>query len=164
MKAIDYLTRFETECLKLYDILSSNAHDPELKSLFQLLTDDRRIHLEHLLAFKETMPTDDIKSVQIERAEQVTNGYSQTMNSADVKKTMKHDTDAYFHVIHAEEEMIKLCAGMAKVENDDKIRTLLEWFVKNETQHLEEINGIYDFVEAPHYYLEWGEFSNLHSL
>lgn len=164
MNAINYITRFENDCLDLYETLGSNTNDPELKTLYQLLANDRRTYLAHFEAFKETMPGDDYQSVQIERAEQVMNGCRQALLSADIAKTMRLDQDAYSHVIHAEEEMIKLCSGMARVESSEKIKSLLDWFVREETQHLQEIKGIYDFVEAPHYYLEWGEFSNLHPL
>jgi rubrerythrin len=82
----------------------------------------------------------------------------------DLNKEMRNDRDAFEHVVHAEDEMIKLCEGMAKAEEEEKVKALLNWFVKDEKRYLEEIEGIYEFVEAPHCYLEWGEFSNLHTL
>jgi len=53
---------------------------------------------------------------------------------------------------------------MARVEKGEQVKALLNWFVEDEKRHLEEIEGIYEFVEAPRSYLEWGEFSNLHPL
>ena len=41
---------------------------------------------------------------------------------------------------------------------------MLAWLANDEKRHLERIEEIYDFVETPRCYLEWGEFSNLRSL
>jgi hypothetical protein len=45
-----------------------------------------------------------------------------------------------------------------------KMRRVLERIVSDEKDHLSKIENIYEFMETPHTYLEWGEFSNLHPL
>jgi rubrerythrin len=164
MSAITYLSRFENDCLNLYKTLESNTGNPELKELYELLADSRQRHLDALLHRQETVGSGDYESDLIERAEQVTNSCRQTLLAHDISKALRHDHDAFDHVVHAEGEMIRLCAGMAGNEKNEKVKELLSWFVADEKQHLEEIEGIYEFVEAPHCYLEWGEFSNLRTL
>lgn len=164
MNTLNYLSQFENDCLNLYEALGSETTDPELKNLYRLLADNRQRHMNGLVAMNKIIHADEDNSVQTERAEQVMNSCRQTLLSADIKKALRNDHDAYNHVIHAEEAMISLCAGMARVEAGEKVKALLDWFVEDEKKFLEEIVGIYDFVEAPHCYLEWGEFSNLRTL
>jgi rubrerythrin len=66
--------------------------------------------------------------------------------------------------VKAEEEVIVLLDGMAKAEGEDNTRELLVLLAEEEKQHLSRMENIYEFVEAPRSYLEWGEFSNLHPL
>jgi len=164
MNAIDYLYRFENDCLNLYNTLGSKANNPELKELYALLSENRQRHMDRLLQLKETIGNGAEKSELIERADHVINSCRQTLFAYDITRAMRNDHDAFDHVVHAEEEMIRLCAGMARNEKGESVKALLDWFVEDEKRHLEEIEGIYDFVEAPHCYLEWGEFSNMRTL
>jgi len=164
MNAIDYLSRFENDCLNLYNALGSKATNPELKELYELLADNRQRHLDSRVLLKETIRNGEDESELIERADQVINNCRQTLLAYDITKAMRNDHDAFDHVLHAEEEMIRLCEGMARNEKNETAKSLLNWFVEDEKRHLAEIEGIYDFVEAPHCYLEWGEFSNMRTL
>lgn len=164
MNALNYLTRFETDCLNLYDVMGRATANPELKGLYSLLTEARQRHLDNLLAMQGNIPDSAVESDIVARADQVINGCRQTLLSPDIIKTMRNDHDAFDHVVHAEEEMIRLCTGMARSESSAGVKALLNWFVEDEKKHLEEIENIYDFVEAPHCYLEWGEFSNMRTL
>jgi rubrerythrin len=164
MNALDFMTRFEEDCLKFYETLGSNEHNPELVNLYGLLADSQRRHLGILETLKETTRDSDVESALAERAAHVVNGLREVLFAHDITKEMKNDRDAFSHVLHAEEEMIKLCEGMAKAEPNENAKALFAWLAENEKKHLMEIEGIYDFVEAPDCYLEWGEFSNLRSL
>jgi rubrerythrin len=164
MNAIDYLSRFETDCLNLYTTLGSKTNDTELKELYALLADNRQRHHDNLLRLKDTIGIGNVESELIDRADQVMNSCRQTLLAYDITKAMGNDRDAFDHVVHAEEEMIKMCAGIAKTEKGAAAKAMLNWFVEDEKRYLEEIEGIYDFVEAPHCYLEWGEFSNMRTL
>jgi hypothetical protein len=77
----------------------------------------------------------------------VTNACRVALAARDFNKEMRGDSDAFGHVVRAENEMITLCEGMARAEKGEQVKALLNWF-----------------VEAPRSYLEWGEFSNLRPL
>jgi len=164
MNTIDYLTRFENDCLDFYNTLGSKTSDPELRKLYELLADNRQRHLDSLNQLKETILSGEDESELLERADHIMNGFRQTLLAYDISKVMRNDRDAFDHVFHAEEDMIRLCEGVAGKERNEKVRELLHWFVADEKQHLQEMEGIYEFVETPQCYLEWGEFSNLRSL
>lgn len=164
MNALDFMTRFEEDCLRFYETLGNNERNRELRDLYGLLADSQRKHLGILETLKETTRGSDAESVLVERAAHVLNGFREVLLTHDITKVMRNDRDAFSHVLHAEEEMIKLCEGMAKAEPGTNAKALLAWLAENEKKHLMEIEEIYDFVESPGCYLEWGEFSNLRSL
>jgi rubrerythrin len=164
MNTLDFISRFENDCLSFYKTLAAETTDSELKGLYGLLADSRTRHLDLLGTLMEKVRAEDLTSKLTERAEHVVNGCRMALTARDFDKEMRSDRDAFGHVFHAENEMIKLCKGMAKEEEGAQVKALLNWFVEDEQQHLEEINGIYEFVETPHCFLEWGEFSNLHPL
>lgn len=164
MNTLEFLNRFENDCLDFYNTLGAETADPELKGLYGLLADSRKRHMDLLEPLKETVRSEDLTSELAERAGHVVNGCRMALTARDFDKEMRGDRDAFGHVIHAEEEMIRLCEGMARAEESEQVKALLNWFVADEKRHLEEIEGIYEFVETPHFYLEWGEFSNLHPL
>lgn len=164
MNALDFMTRFEEDCLRFYETLGSDERNRELSELYGLLADSQRKHLDALEAVKKAVRSSDAESVLVERAGHVMNGFRQVLFTHDIMKEMRHDRDAFAHVLHAEEEMIKLCEGMAKAEPNVNTKALLAWLAESEKRHLMEIEEIYDFVESPGCYLEWGEFANLRSL
>jgi rubrerythrin len=164
MNTLEFLSSFENDCLGFYRTLTAETADPELKEIYELLADSRKRHLDMLEIRKETVRGGDLTSELAERAGHVINGCRMALSTRDLARELRNDRDAYEHVVNAEDEMIRLCEGMAKAEEGEKIKALLNWFVKDEKQHLQEIEGIYEFVEAPRCYLEWGEFSNLRTL
>jgi rubrerythrin len=164
MNTLEFLSRFENDCLGFYKTLAAEAADPELKGLYELLADSRARHLDVLENVMKSVRSEDLTSEMADRAGHVTNTCRMALTARDFNKEMRGDSDAFGHVVRAESEMITLCEGMARVEKGEQVKALLNWFVEDEKRHLEEIEGIYEFVEAPRSYLEWGEFSNLRPL
>lgn len=164
MNAIDFMTRFEEDGLRFYETLVGDERNHEQIELYKLLADSQRRNIDTLEAVKKAARGAEAESELVERADHVVNGFQQLLFSRDVTKEISNDRDAFAHVLHAEEEMIKLCEGMAKAEPDLNAKALLTWLAENEKRHLAEIEEIYNFVESPSCYLEWGEFSNLHPL
>lgn len=164
MNVLDFMSRFEEDGLRFYETLGRNQQGRKSGRLYALLADSQRRHLENIRTIKETTQSECMDSALAERAGHVMNGFQEALSVRDISKEMQSDRDAFSHVFHAEDEMIKLCEGMARAEPDLNVRALLAWLVENEKRHLKEIEEIYDFVEAPDCYLEWGEFSNLRSL
>jgi rubrerythrin len=164
MNAIDYMIRTEEDGLRLYEMLSYETDDRELKEIFELLAERQRNHLGSLEALKESVGPSDAESGLVERARHLENGFRRLLDSRDIIHELKNDRDAFFHILKAEEETIHLFEGMARAETKTNTRTLLERIAEDEKSHLSNIENIYDFIETPRTYLEWGEFSNLHPL
>lgn len=164
MTAIDFMTRFEEDGLHLYELLAYNTTNPELRTTYGLLANGQRRHIAELLALKQSTAGQVGDSVFVDRAKPLINGFSRLLECHDIHAEMKNDPDAFWHVVNAEQEFIRLMEGMAHAEPADANRQLLQRLVDEEKEHLEKIENIYDFIKTPHTYLEWGEFSNLHPL
>ena len=164
MKATEFMTKFETDCLFFYQNLKTDTVDTELKNLFGLLADSRKRHLARLEELSGSAAENGAESKLMERADHLVNGWRRSLFSQDLVKEMKNDRDAFNHIIHAEEEIIRLFEGMSRAESMDTTRKMLEMITANEKGYLKEVEEIYEFIESPHCYLEWGEFSNLRRL
>jgi rubrerythrin len=164
MNAIEYMIEFEEDGLHLYDALACDCANDELKTTFNLLADSQRKHLVELLELRDRVGVATKNSVLVERATLIPNGFKRLLESHDIHRELKSDPDAVWHILNAEEDYIKLLDGMAKSEPITEVRELMLRMVEDEREHLEKIVNIYDFIKAPHTYLEWGEFSNLHQL
>ena len=164
MNALDFMIQVEQDGLHLYETLYEETTVVEQKTIFDLLAEGQRSHLEALQGLKESIRGADAESTAAERTRHLTNGLRRLLESHDIREELKKDPDAFYHVVKAEEENIRLLEGMAAVEPHPTAQMLLQKFAEEEQQHLAKIENIYDFIEAPHTFLEWGEFSNLHPL
>jgi rubrerythrin len=164
MNAMEFMTRFEEDALHLYEVLSCGSNDTERRTIFNLLADAQRRHLSSLLDHKDRLECEMCESAIVERAGTLVNGFRMLLERSDLLSGLKTDPDAFSHVVKAEEECINLLGGMAKAEPLANMRAILNWLCTEERHHLERIESIYEFMEAPRTYLEWEEFSNLRPL
>lgn len=164
MNAIEFMTRFERDCLSFYENLGKRAKERELKDLYALLADAQRRHLARLERIIGRGAKSDSESMLLDRAAGLDFGMTRFIFSHDLAKAMQSDRDAFEHVVHAEEDVIRLFEGMIDSEPNQKSRRILSRLAEDEKEFLAEIEEIYEFVEKPGCYLEWGEFSNLRPL
>ena len=164
MDAIEFMARFEEDGLRFFETLSTESTDAELKELFELLADNQKRHLGSLEKLRENLHGIETDTTLVDRAGVVVNGFRRTLYSHDIVKELRQDADAFDHIVKAEEEVIVLLDGMAKAEGEENTRELLVLLAEEEKQHLSRMENIYEFVEAPRSFLEWGEFSNLNPL
>lgn len=164
MDAIEFMARFGEDGLRFFETLGAESADAERKELFDLLADNQKRHLGSLESLKENVHGIETDTTLVDRAEQVINGFRRALNHHDLLKEFKQDADAFDHIVQAEEEIIGLLDGMAKAEAEGNTRELLILLAEEEKQHLSRMENIYEFIEAPRSYLEWGEFSNLQPL
>jgi rubrerythrin len=164
MNAIEFMARFEEDGLRFFETLSAECIVSEQKELFELLADNQKRHLGSLEKLKVNQHGIETDSTLVDRAGMVVNGFQRTLLSSDLSKEFKQDADAFDHIVRAEEKVIELLDGMAKAEPEGNTRDLLVLLAEEEKQHLSRMESIYEFVEAPRSFLEWGEFSNLHPL
>ena len=71
------------------------------------------------------------------------------------------DLDAYQLARDTEKKIVDQYSTAAEKERNPQTKELLLWLAALELQELQEIERLYDFVNAPTDFLAWGEFSNL---
>jgi rubrerythrin len=158
MNVFDFAMRLEEESRASYERLAESAESDELKSIFSLLADSEREHHEHLTILKTTTDPKVADAVTLDRAGSYIHELVGEIASKDV---LSNDSDGYRHALRQEEISISLYEKLADREPNGAAASLLRIMAAEERHHLEMIENIYDFVETPRTYLEWGEFSNL---
>jgi rubrerythrin len=164
MNALEFMTKFERDCLSFYEALGREAKDRERKELYELLADTQKNHLQRLEEIMGSQGLIEADSELLDRTAPLDFGFHKLLIDHELIKALRYDQDAFDHVVHAEEDVIRLFEGMARAEKQEGIRQMLAMLADDEKEHLAEIEGIYEFIERPHSYLEWGEFSNLKPL
>jgi hypothetical protein len=154
----------EEHAALLVERLFDEATNPELKRIFGLLATRERDCILRLTTWKQTVSPAEAESAMLDRARDVQGGFERLLGESDILHELRTDPDGYEHVVQAEEENIRMLEGVAAVEPNGAAQSLLARIAAGKRRELEEIENIYDFVETPHTYLEWGEFSNLRPL
>ncbi len=158
MNVFDFAMRMEEESREHYEKLATVARSPELKHIFDLLSDSEQEHYGHLALLKAGTEQNLAQSAVLEQIKDRVHELVDHLIPADV---LESDYDGYRHAIKAEEASIKLYEELAEQEPNRAAAQLLLQLAEEERNHLELMENIYDFVESPHTYLAWGEFSNL---
>ncbi|HEU0264813.1 MAG TPA: ferritin family protein [Geobacterales bacterium] len=161
MNVIDYAVTMERDAKTFYDKLAANAAAPEFRTLFTLLADAEQEHLEALEAMKREGV---VGKAEFRALHAVPTAYHEMLQRQELLDDLRDDRDGYRHVMHEEEESVRFYEELARTTDDQETRNLLERLAQEERKHLQMISNIYDFVESPRTYLEWGEFSNLNQL
>lgn len=158
MNVFDFAMRMEEESREHYEKLAAATRSAELKSIFGLLADSEREHYAHLALLKAGTEPNQVQSAVLERIKDRVHELVEHLVPTDI---LESDYDGYRHAIKAEEASIRLYEELAEQEPNGAAAELLRQVADEERHHLEVVENIYDFVESPHTYLEWGEFSNL---
>ncbi|RQW77221.1 MAG: ferritin, partial [Geobacter sp.] len=145
MNVFDFAMRMEEESRQCYEKVAAAATTPYLRSIFGLLADSEREHYEHLATLKGG-GGDQADSVALERLKDQVHDLLGNISHGDV---LDSDPNGFRHVVKAEEASIKLYEKLADQEPDETVAGLLRQLADEERHHLEIMENIYDFVEAP---------------
>ena len=158
MNVFDFAIKMEGDARALYGKLAGETGVHELKTIFTLLADAEGEHCKALLAMKKETSAESAESKVLESARSVFQGLMEKRHTLDL---LKEDPDGYRHAIKFAMAGIKLYETMAAKETNPATSRILLMLADDEKKHLQILENIYDFVEAPKNYLAWGEFSNL---
>ncbi|GFO69731.1 ferritin [Geomonas limicola] len=162
MNLIDYALQMEADGRDYYHRLAAETDSRELRTLFTLLAEAEQAHYDALKERRVELGGGEGSGI-VEQAKNI----FQTLlaqRELDQTPTPPADPDAYRLAIRAEEEAIAYYNQAAEEQSSAELRQLLLHLAAEEKLHLNIIENIYEFVESPKYFLEWGEFSNLKEL
>jgi rubrerythrin len=161
MNLIECTIKMKNETQAHYLRLAEAVDDKELKRIFTLLASAEEEHIHTLTRMKDHMITKGTDGVALSDSVCV---FRPFLDSGNLTKELKNDSDAYSHVVADEEETIEFYEQLATQSKDATMKKLCHRLASQERKHLNKIENIYSFVEDPRTYLEWGEFSNMKSL
>jgi rubrerythrin len=161
MNIIECTIKMRKEAQANYANLSMSVADKELKRLFAMLAAAEDEHIDKLQGINEEFKASTTTDSRLSDSVCV---YNPQVNSRNLMKALRHDPDAYIHVLKEEEETIEFFDRLAAESEKGAMRKVCLAAAEKEREHLQIIENIYSFVEEPRTFLAWGEFGNLKSL
>jgi rubrerythrin len=161
MNIIQCVIKMKREAQSHYEKLAASVKGNELKRLFTLLAAAETEHIERLQELEESEHKNGFFVTNLQEEVCV---YSPQIAARNMTRILRHDPDAYRHVLQEEEETIEFFDQLVAEAGNEQMKHVYQAVANRERQHLQTVENIYTFVEDPRTYLEWGEFSNLRSL
>jgi len=158
MTVLDFARHLEQSGLDFYTEMAARTNQDGVRKIFQLLAGDQQRLLERLLRMQE-------RSANLSKAESVLLGRAvnifEKLRQREAQLAVNNDLDAYLLAINAEREIVDQYLKVLNRTDNAELRQALLRVLSLDRQELEELEQLYDFVNAPTDSLEWGEFSNL---
>jgi rubrerythrin len=159
MNVYDFAIQMETDAETFYRKLADESHIPGIKKIFSDLADDEQSHRQLFQGLKkQQVPEDVTESKVLEKAKNV---FAKILAERQSLPSVPSNLESYRYALKLEAEGVKLYTDAAKREVDDKIKKVLLRIAKEEENHFNIVENIYNFVNAPNQYLAWAEFSSL---
>jgi len=158
MDVFVFALKMEEDGKAFYEKLAAETSVPELKRIFSLLASAEDEHRKAIESIKNDTAPGTADSKILENAKNVFQGL---LERKDILEVLERDHDGCLRAIRLAMAGIKLYDKMAAEETNTTAAKILVMLRDEERRHLEIMENIYDFVEAPRDYLAWGEFSNL---
>lgn len=159
MNVFDYAIKMELDGKAFYEKLAKETDSEGLQKIFNELAEDEQKHCDIFSRLKENQ---NIKSMSDSTAlEGAKNIFTEMQADVSSQKLQKTNLDAYQQAMNAEKESAKLYRDAAAKEENAEVKALLLKIAIEEEKHLNILENIFDFVNAPTQSLVWGEFSNL---
>ncbi|NJC88935.1 MAG: hypothetical protein FIB02_10490 [Desulfuromonas sp.] len=137
-----------------YREMAARTHNPGVRRIFELLADDESELLNRHVARAAKDEAVDAQALDVS-----VNVFEQLRGQED-RLTVEDDVAAYRLALDAERQLLRRYQSAAEAEKQPVAKQLLADVARDEQQHVEELESLYDFANAPNHYLAWGEFSN----
>src|ERR1039457_277070 len=144
MNLIECTIKMKTETKAHYQRLADAVDNKELKQIFTLLASAEGEHIHTL-----TRMNNHLISVSSD-TDEFSDGvcvFRPFIDSTNLGKELKNDSDAYSHVVNEEEETIGFFEQLAHQSKDATMKKLCRKLADQERKHLNKIENIYSFVE-----------------
>jgi len=155
MKVMRFAQEIDLSAQNFYQEMASRTDNPGVRMIFDMLAEDERdlLNRHGALAAK-------VEEVNAKALDRGINIFEQ-LRRREAQLAVGNDLAAYRLALDAEREVLQLYQRAAKSEKHPMVKKLLAEMAKDEQQHVDELESLYDFANAPNHYLAWGEFSNV---
>lgn len=155
MNVLRFAQKVDQSAQRFYEEMATRTDNPGIEKIFRMLANDEAMLLSRHKALARTGASADIAALDGEA-----NVFEQLRHRED-QLAVPDDLAAYRLALEAEREVLQQYRDVAQVEVHPEVRRLLDNLARDEQLHVEALEGLYDFTNAPNHYLAWGEFSNL---
>jgi len=159
MNVYDFAIQMETDAEIFYRKLAADSHILGIKGIFTDLADDEQRHRRMFQALKERQAPDDVTDSRV--LQNAKNAFEKILAEKKDLPSLTSNLESYRYAMKIEAEGVRLYSDAAKRESDGEIKQLLLSIAKEEENHFNIVENIYNFVNAPNQYLAWAEFSSL---
>jgi rubrerythrin len=155
MKVLSFAQTIDESARLFYEEMAARADNVGVRAIFHKLAEDEVALLNHhrVLAVQGDIP-------DTETLDEGMNVFERLRHQEEYLQ-VADDVSAYRLALDAERDLTKLYWRAANTESNPEVRELIVRIAQNEQQHMEEVESLYEFTNAPNNYLAWGEFSNL---
>ena len=161
MNIYDFAMKMELDGKAYYEKLSAETLQIGLRAIFAGLAADEQKHYETIQALAAGRIAVMADSRLLEETK---NLFESLTKDKELVGSLKNDLDGYRHARKVEADSIRFYEDMAqKADNPEAVQLLLT-IVNEEKKHYNIMDNLCEFIQAPQYYLAWGEFSNLKEL
>ena len=161
MDSFEFALKMELDGKAYYEKLAEGTSEAGLKKIFYSLAKDEQKHFETIQAMHAQHEQKIVSMVDSEVLEEARNIFQTILSEGKQSDQLSSDLEAYKHAMTIEARSLKFYEDAAKKENIPEAAKLLMRIAEEEKKHFNIMDNIYSFMLAPHYFLAWGEFSNL---
>jgi rubrerythrin len=154
MNILDFAMEMDRSGRDYYRQLAVRARTPEVKRVFGWMAREEERLMDAYRRLKEESPLRQADSPMLQMSD---NPFRHRAGMSPPQEEM----EAYRLVMAMEGKACQLLQNAAKQEADANVRDALHRVAAMECGELQEVEELYDFVNAPGEYLAWAEFSNL---
>ena len=160
MDVFKFGKKMELDGKEFYEDQARKVGVPGLQNIFRRLAEDEQKHYDILLRLEQENP--DASMADSNVLDEAKNVFEALNASEDKPSSIDGgDLEGYHHAMQIEADSFRLYEKAAAEEQNESVRELLQRIAREEHRHFNILESVYNFVNAPNQYLEWGEFSNL---
>lgn len=155
MNVLHFAQEIDQSAQRFYEEMATRTDNPGIARIFRMLANDEALRLNRHRTLANEGHSIDAAALDGEM------NVFERLRHCEEQLAVADDVAAYRLALEAEREVLQQYRSAAYGENHPEARRLLDNLVRDEQQRVEDLEGLYDFTNAPNHYLAWGEFSNL---
>lgn len=155
MKVLRFAQEIDESAQRFYEEMSDRTESLGIARIFRMLAED-----EGQMLLRHRALASRGEAIDAAALDEGVNVFEQ-LRRRESQLAVANDVAAYRLALEAEREVVSQYRCAAQKEAHPEVRRLLSRIARDEQEHVEELENLYDFANAPNHYLAWGEFSNL---
>jgi rubrerythrin len=160
MNIFDCAIKIEEETREFLEELEAESGSTELKRLFGILADSEAEFRDRVMRLRNRIPA----TASMEELDASACSFKAHLTQRELLHEVTNDPDLYRLIVGEEEHEIEWLERIAATTDNEITKRCLLMLAAEARKHLQTVENVYEFVEAPKHYLAWSEFGNRQEL